>query len=61
MSTNSYIDETTGYYTKLHTERAMSFKDFLDCIDRLRSQCDVINWQIDAMSTDYTLACVYMR
>lgn len=55
MPTNGYIDEiafwdydeSTGKYTKLHTERAMSFKDFLDCIERLRPQCDVINWKID--------------
>lgn len=69
MFSNGYIDEivvwdydeSTGEYDKLHTERAMPFKDFFDFINRLSKQCDVIKWQIDSMDPDYTIACVYMR
>lgn len=68
MFTNGYIDEIaiwdydedTGDYAKLHTERAMSFKDFFDFIERLSGQCDVLKWLIDSMNPDYTTACVYM-
>lgn len=43
MFTNGYIDEIaicdydedTGDYAELYTERAMSFKDFFDFIERL--------------------------
>lgn len=68
MFTNGYIDEIAiwdydediGDYAKLHTERAMSFKDFFDFIERLAGQCDVLKWQIDSMNPDYITACVYM-
>ena len=67
MFTNGYIDEIAIWdydediedYAKQHTERAMSFKDFFDFIERLAGQCDVLKWQIDSMNPDYITACVH--
>jgi hypothetical protein len=69
MINNGYIDEVyfwqyddnTLEYARSGSKRVMTFKEFLDLLERLKAQYDVIKWQIDSMDPDYTLACVYMR
>lgn len=69
MINNGYIDEVnlwqydvnTGEYARSGSKRVMTFKEFLDLLECLKAQCDVIKWQIDSMDPDYTMACIYMR